>query len=146
MPLHSRRPTTPALAGWRAIVRHPAFRLGVLDALSGRPFDADNLLTRLARPQAPADAQTRRRKIEGIFTAGAIQLAQTRYEEGRMAVLEHGLACQSWTNPTRPPASVRAFVARLAAIDSAARARRQHQAVSATDRHARPPVWPTLPL
>lgn len=131
--MHPHPTTLPAL---RAIIRHPAFRIGVLDAQSGRPFDTGTLLTRLA-------ADPRRQQQASSPVTGNTQLAQIRYEEGRSAVVEHGLSCKSWTNPARPPASVRNFAIRLAAQLQAARARRQQPAAAPASRL---PVWPTLPL
>ncbi|WP_448208680.1 hypothetical protein [Azospirillum sp. sgz302134] len=117
-----------------AIVRHPAFRLGVFDALAGRPFDADNLETRLSEYQL----QTPPRRIR-LDTPGATALAQQRYEEGRQAVIAHGLHCRSWTKLDRPPMSVRRFVETLAAAPQMQAAR---QPGSTGNRFS----WPSLPL
>jgi len=115
-----------------AIVTHPAFRLGFLDAQDGRPFDHDRIVARI-------EAETPRPALErlGWFSFGRFDqapdmfagagmskldrdqaraaLAQYRYEEGRMMVVGFGVRCRSWGHPDFPPAAVTRLLERLSA-------------------------------
>lgn len=92
------------------IVTHPAFRLGFLDALAGKPIDHDHIADRIVR-ETPASA-IRRLGISAasLFDTAAVELAQYRYEEGRIAVIQEGLKCRAWGHPYFPPAQVRQYI------------------------------------
>lgn len=117
-----------------AIVTHPAFRLGFLDAQLGRDFDHERILDRIKRETppralgrlgwsaAPGEAPA------GLFTAaetastraGVIELAQYRYEEGRLLVTQERLRCRAWGHPDYPPRQVDDFIWSLALAKQAA--------------------------
>lgn len=94
------------------IVTHPAFRLGFLDAQSGAPFSHDNIMARIER-ETPSTALKRIRwRGLGLFDekrAKRTEMAQYRYEEGRLAVIAAGLKCRSWNHPDYPPKQVVEF-------------------------------------
>lgn len=79
-------------------MRHPAFRLGVLDAMNGEGFDYDTVPDRIE---------------PGCRLSGRdpfwFEMADHRYEEGRRAVLTHGLRVDDWPRGTLPE-SVLLFV------------------------------------
>jgi hypothetical protein len=96
------------------IVTHPAFRIGFLDAQRGAACEHDDILARIR-------AETPKRVLDQIgwnatLAANATALAQYRYEEGRLAVLEEGLQCKAWRHPGYPPPSVRAHIAAHAGL------------------------------
>ena len=93
---------------WR-VITHPAFRLGFLDAQNGAPCDHDDILKRI-RAETPR-AALQQADASRHFAPNAIALAQYRYEEGRLAVLEEGLRCRAWRHPGQPPPTVRAHIA-----------------------------------
>ena len=103
-------PITPRLAvnvGSRLrIMRHPALRLGFLDAQGGRAFDHDRIMDRI-QSETPLSALARLGWNEiGLFSAKEVEKAQFRYEEGRLLVVKYGLKCRSWNHPDYPPKSV----------------------------------------
>ena len=88
------------------IVCHPAFRLGFLDALRGRPFQHDDIMRRI-ESETPAPALER---IGFGLHAENADLAQLRYEEGRLLQKRFGLKCRAWGHPDFPPTAVEAFI------------------------------------
>lgn len=97
-----------------AIITHPAFRLGFLDASAGRPVNHDTILARIER-ETPTGALRRLgwAPSDGLSfwgTDGATRVAQYRYEEGRLLFLDIGLRCKAWGHHDFPPAAVRRFV------------------------------------
>lgn len=88
------------------IVRHPAVRIGFLDAMNGRAFDHDDIIGRI-RAETPANAL--KRWDDGFLNENDIEIAQYRYEEGRLMVIKYGLRCKSWDHPDFPPKSVLNF-------------------------------------
>lgn len=120
--LRSQKPVDQQLAQtfaemWR-IVTHPAFRLGFLDAMAGKPIEHDAILDRIAK-ETPAGALKRLGWHDDLFSPPAtflsvqfspVPIAQYRYEEGRQAVLDAGLRCKAWGHPDFPPAAVRRFI------------------------------------
>ena len=99
-----------------AIVMHPAFRLGFLDALHERPVAHDHIITRI-QDETPAGA-LRRLGWDWLFNSKPlpreVEVAQYRYEEGRLAQRMFGLRCKAWGHPDYPPAQVRSLVEQLA--------------------------------
>lgn len=95
------------------IVQHPAFRIGFLDAQNGHPLDHDSIMNRI---EAETKSTALRRIGWNAFLGGnkAIELAQYRYEEGRIAVKEFGCACKAWGHPDYPPAQVVRLCEKLA--------------------------------
>lgn len=106
--------TADSAAGFYAIVMHPAFRLGFLDAQSGLPHNADQMLQRIER-ETPRSALERIGWLD-LFRKHDEDLAQLRYEEGRLAHLQFGLKCRGWGHPDYPPAQVRNFIAQRVAL------------------------------
>ena len=104
-------PTTGKLATTWAemitIVTHPAFRIGFLDAQNGKPFDHDDIIGRI-EGETPQRALDRIGWGGHLFGSGAanIELAQYRYEEGRLLVILKGLSCRGWAHPDYPPVQV----------------------------------------
>lgn len=99
-----------------AIVTHPAFRIGFLDAQSGKPLEHDSIVMRI-QAETPATALKRL----GWDWLGwmkpmprDVEIAQYRYEEGRLAVLVLGLKCKAWGHPDFPPAQVRKKIEQMA--------------------------------
>lgn len=82
---------------------HPAFRLGFLDAQHGRPFDHDAILLRIERE---TDARALKRLEWWPAASTDVELAQFRYEEGRLLQRMYGLKCRSWSWPSSPPSAV----------------------------------------
>lgn len=91
------------------IVQHPAFRLGFLDAQNGRGLDHDAIIDRI-HAETPAGALKRLGWKRDLFKAGRFEIAQYRYEEGRLAVIEYGLRCKAWGHPDCPPRQVIDFL------------------------------------
>ena len=91
------------------VVRHPAFRIGFLDAQFGRPFDHDQILNRIAT-ETPEAALTRlrwwSRPLLGTPPCENVVLAQYHYEEGRILCIEYGLRCRGWNHPDYPPKAI----------------------------------------
>lgn len=92
-----------------AIITHPAFRLGFLDAQNGKPFNHDCIVERI-EAETPAGAMKRLGYAGIYWTARMIETAQYRYEEGRIAVIMEGLRCKAWGHPDFPPAQVREYI------------------------------------
>lgn len=92
------------------IVTHPAFRLGFLDAQAGKPLDHDRIAARVFAETPPRAFS--RMGFDPLSLEGrkAFELAQYRYEEGRLAVVDVGLKCKSWGHPDFPPAKVRDYI------------------------------------
>lgn len=106
-------PVTPRIATDIAvrfrICKHPAFRLGFLDALRGLPFNHDDIMGRIER-ETPASSLKRTGWNRNFFsTAEAVERAQYRYEEGRLTLIKYGLRCKGWNHPDYPPRSVIEF-------------------------------------
>ena len=99
-------PLASTYADLIAIMKHPAFRLGALDASKGRPLLHDDILSRIA------DETPRGCSLGGLWTE--ITTVQRRYEEGRLAVAEFGIKFRSWNHPDHPPADVLRLCSRLA--------------------------------
>lgn len=109
---HSPLPRARTLAEFLAIAAHPAFRLGVEAAASGRSHDPDTLPARLAAAGAPSPSPT----PEG---RGDLELAQIREEEGRRLVAAFG-ARVAWRIATPALFSAPVPPALLAALASLA--------------------------
>ena len=92
------------------IVMHPAFRLGFLDAQQGRPPDQDRIIDRIYAETPPA--ALRRLGWLGLFDRwrGQVDIAEYRYEEGRLLHLNENIRCRAWGRPDYPPAGVRDFI------------------------------------
>lgn len=90
------------------VVSHPAFRIGFLDAQNGRPFDHDDIFARI-EAETPPRALDRIGWVSLAFDPIAVNLAQFRYEEGRLAYLDKGWRCKGWNNPDFPPARAMAY-------------------------------------
>ena len=90
------------------IVRHPAMRLGFLDAMNGKPFNHDDIAGRI-RAETPASSLKRTGWDDGFLSENDIERAQYRYEEGRLLVIKYGLRCKSWNHPDFPPKAVLKF-------------------------------------
>lgn len=120
---------------WR-IVTHPAFRLGFLDAQHGRPFDHDAITARIVA-ETPASALRRLKFMpdmpDMLGTRAAIELAQYRYEEGRLAVLAFGLRCRKWGHPDFPPAAVRDYLRKRCEAELRAAAERMRAELQDVD-------------
>jgi len=114
-----------------AIVSHPAFRIGFLDAQQHREFDHDRIMARIIDETPPmalariawpwsvteedddllvAFASTDFVDRSRVNRSRAVELAQYRYEEGRKAVTEYGLRCKAWGHPDFPPKAVMDYV------------------------------------
>lgn len=96
-------------ADFFTIATHPAVRIGFLDAQNERPFDHDRIADRILQETPPNALKRLGWTAEGLFTRHAIELAQYRYEEGRLLFLDVGLRCKAWGHPDFPPASVRKY-------------------------------------
>ncbi|MBO9424669.1 hypothetical protein J7444_08050 [Labrenzia sp. R4_1] len=92
-------------------VCHPAFRLGFLDALGGRPLDHDSISCRIAC-ETPESFFSRNPFYGAPFSATDIEVAQRRYEEGRLLQVQERLLCRSWSHPDFPPVQVREWLRR----------------------------------
>jgi hypothetical protein len=87
-----------------AIVSHPAFRIGFLDAQRGRRPDPGPIIGRIYT-ETPKGA-LRHLGWTGRGPLDEVALAQWRYEEGRALCIEHGLRCKAWGHPDFPPKQV----------------------------------------
>lgn len=102
-------------SAFRKIVTHPAFRLGFLDAQNGKPFDHDQIVERIYA-ETPTGALERLGWNGYDLFAGRVQtrpnieMAQWRYEEGRLVCLSFGIRCKAWGHPDYPPACVRQYI------------------------------------
>ncbi|WP_316172439.1 hypothetical protein [Bradyrhizobium sp. SZCCHNRI2049] len=107
------------------IVQHPAFRLGFLDARAVRPLDHDMIMQRILDEtpsgalkrlgwQPAVDLQPDMFRIDAAQAKRArqVEIAQYRYEEGRILFIEHGVRCKAWGHPDFPPAEVLRFCQR----------------------------------
>lgn len=107
------------------IITHPAFRLGFLDAQAQRPLSHEHIMQRI-EGETPKGALKRIRwhpdgdseSLFGIVHARkarqtACEIAQYRYEEGRLAVIQYGLKCRAWGHPDYPPAAITSFIFNL---------------------------------
>jgi len=96
-----------------AVVMHPAFRLGFLDAQANRPLDHDLIIERIWR-ETPAGALERLGWDPGLpFSKKAYhnaELAQYRYEEGRLLQRSTGIRCKAWGHPDKLPVVVAEWV------------------------------------
>lgn len=92
------------------IVSHPALRLGFLDAMHGKPFDHDNIVSRIMKETPRSSLERTGWSGANLFTdSERIERAQYRYEEGRLLVIKYGLRCKSWNHPDYPPKALREF-------------------------------------
>jgi hypothetical protein len=92
------------------IVTHPAFRIGFLDAQSGKPLDHDRIAARVFA-ETPSRAFIRMGWDPIVLEKPeAVELAQYRYEEGRFCVVDLGLRCKAWGHPDFPPAKLREYI------------------------------------
>lgn len=104
-------PLASTMAELWAVVMHPAFRLGALDAAAGRPLDHWRIVERMLTETPPRALAA----LPAFMSAAShIDLAQYRYEEGRLAVLMYGLTWRGWSRPDYPPAAVLDLCRRLA--------------------------------
>jgi hypothetical protein len=93
-----------------AIVQHPAFRLGFLDALADRPHDHDDIIGRIYSETPLSSLDRLGWKGERLDrVSGLTSIAQQRYEEGRRLVKEYKLKCRAWGYPDYPPTQVVSF-------------------------------------
>ena len=96
------------------IVTHPAFRLGFLDAAAGRPLDHDRIIARI-EAETPASALQRTGwRVPGSdmfehLRQRAVEIAQYRYEEGRLLRRLLSGRVKGWGHPDYPPAIVQEF-------------------------------------
>ncbi len=88
-----------SFADFMVVVTHPAFRIGFLDAQRDRACNHDDILGRIVA-ETPPNALKR---LKFDIDAASVSVAQYRYEEGRLAVLEYGLSCRAWGHPDFPP-------------------------------------------
>lgn len=110
-PIGDKRPETFGEMLW--IVEHPAFRLGFLDAQHGKPHNHDHIVERIAA-ETPINALRRLgwdalhigHDLFGLANGRRVEIAQYRYEEGRLAVVQWGLRCKAWGHPDFPPKRV----------------------------------------
>lgn len=100
------------------IVTHPAFRIGFLDAQRAHPLDHDLIAMRITSETPASYWQRSRRSPDAFQSRDAIELAQYRYEEGRLAVLVLDLRCRAWGDPDYPPTSVRKHIQKVAVEDT----------------------------
>lgn len=100
-------------ADFVGIVVHPAVRLGFLDAQRGAPINHDDIIRRI-QIETPPNALRRLGWDADIFGRSDVDLAQYRYEEGRLLVIQEGLCCKAWGHPDYPPAQIRAYIMRRA--------------------------------
>jgi hypothetical protein len=104
-----------------AITMHPAFRIGFLDARDGRALDHDLIVQRILS-ETPASALKRigwddlldslQLDLDGHGVKAIrkrVEIAQYRYEEGRILFLGYGVRCRAWGHPDFSPAQVREF-------------------------------------
>lgn len=106
-PISGPAPTT--YGGYLAIAMHPAFRLGFLDAQNGRPLDHDRIRERIYA-ETPRGALQRLGFSRAMLSERDIEIAQYRYEEGRILVIGEGCRCKAWGHPDFPPAQVDRFI------------------------------------
>jgi hypothetical protein len=95
-----------------AIVEHPAFRVGFLDAQAGRPLDHDKIVERVIAATPPNAWKRMRLAPDALRTPKGVELAQYRYEEGRLLVIQEGVRCRKWGHPDFPPEAVRHYIAK----------------------------------
>lgn len=117
------RPTSGHIAETYAevmrIITHPAFRIGFIDAQHGRPFDHERIMARIVAETPPRALErigwkwlaTADDPASDLLTSAAmdwarqyeVELAQYRYEEGRLCVIDLGLKYRAWGHPDFPP-------------------------------------------
>lgn len=83
-----------SFADFLTFVRHPAWRLGVLDRLARRPLDHDDLERRILAETSPRALERVRWPRQPLDRA-ELEAAQVYYENGRDAVV-HGLRLDEW--------------------------------------------------
>lgn len=108
-------PVADSKADMLKIVTHPAFRIGFLDSQSGRPLAHDRILDRIA-VETPKTALRRIGWDDarfGFLRTQHFEIAQYRYEEGRLAQSMYRLSAKSWSHPDYPPVAVRQMITRL---------------------------------
>lgn len=104
------------------IAQHPAFRLGFLDAHEGLPLAHDRILERIWA-ETPENALKQMRfprprgaDLFGDDTAREItELAQYRYEEGRLVSVHVKRSARGYSDPRFPPQPVLLFIEQEAA-------------------------------
>jgi hypothetical protein len=84
-----------------SIAQHPAFRLGFLDARAARPLDHDKIVARMIAETPPRACMGTSPPVDG--DAAAVELAQYRYEEGRLLWLIEKPKVKAWSHPDFPP-------------------------------------------
>ena len=100
------RPVAQTIDEFLEIVSHAAFRLGALDAASGRTLSHDEIKTRVEL-ETPPRALAFCGGNPLFWTEGDLEIAQKRYEEGRQVVAGFRLKIRSWSDPRFPPKVVR---------------------------------------
>lgn len=132
-------PTTAQLSTFGdlyACCQHPAFRIGFLDAQAGRPLDHDAIVARIQAETNPRALARIGWDVPPAYLAGKTALAQYRYEEGRIAVLEYGCRCRAWGHPDYPPRALFDLCWRLAA---------ERGAIPAAEPQGEPKTEPAAP-
>lgn len=83
-----------------AIASHPAIRLGFLDAQRGLGIDHDDIMARIEAETPPLAIKRIGWTVRLRYpTPDDVRLAQYRYEEGRLLVLQEGLRCRTRSSP-----------------------------------------------
>jgi hypothetical protein len=103
--------TAKSLQDMLEIASHPAFRLGILDAASGSPFDPGDKISKRIYEETPRRA---RGMWGGWVSDGELELAQKRYEEGRICLIGWRLKVRAWSDPRFPPKVIREWCASVA--------------------------------
>lgn len=106
-------PVASSFSGIMALVMHPAFRLGFLDAQAGLGLDHDYIGRRIST-ETPPGALSRLGYASGLFDQQSIEIAQYRYEEGREVFVRYTPKVRAWGHPDYPPVSIRDLCQQLA--------------------------------
>ena len=96
-----------------AVVKHPAFRIGFLDARAGRALDHDDIARRIVA-ETPAGSLSRLGYGSGFFPESSVEIAQYRYEEGREAFVLFAPQVRRWGYPDYPPVAIQNLCSQLA--------------------------------
>lgn len=136
-----------------SIAQHPAFRLGFLDARAGRALDHDKIFARMIAetPQRAWERMSMSPPVEGDMAA--CEIAQYRYEEGRLLWLIEKPKVKAWSHPDFPPKAISDYCWKRSEPDRIARAARAQEEIAATPSivdlmrgHAPQRAAETLPL